>query len=79
MNNLNNIYDKLGLSNKVLRLAQEAESALVDRFKEIDEVAEYNQARVTLAMQNNRVNATCFAATTGYGYNDFGRDTLEQV
>ena len=79
MNNLNYIYDKLGISNKVLRLAQEAESALVERFNEIDKVAEYNQARVTLAMHNNRVNATCFAATTGYGYNDFGRDTLEKI
>lgn len=79
MDKLNTVYDKLGLSNKVLRLAQEAESALVERFKEIDKVAEYNQARVTLAMQENRVNATCFAATTGYGYNDFGRDTLEKI
>lgn len=79
MNILSDIYNKLGISNKVLRLADEAESALIDRFKKIDSIAEYNQAKVTLAMHNNRVNATCFAATTGYGYNDFGRDTLENI
>ena len=79
MNILSDIYNKLGISNKVLRLADEAESALTDKFKKIDRIAEYNQAKVTLAMHNNRVNATCFAATTGYGYNDFGRDTLENI
>ena len=79
MNIISDIYNKLGISNKVLRLADEAESALTDKFKKIDSIAEYNQAKVTLAMHNNRVNATCFAATTGYGYNDFGRDTLENI
>ena len=79
MNIISDIYNKLGISNKVLRLADEAESALTERFKKIDSIAEYNQAKVTLAMHNNRVNATCFAATTGYGYNDFGRDTLENI
>lgn len=79
MNIISDIYNKLGISNKVLRLADEAESALTDKFIKIDSIAEYNQAKVTLAMHNNRVNATCFAATTGYGYNDFGRDTLENI
>lgn len=79
MNILSDIYNKLGISNKVLRLADEAESALTEKFNKIDSIAEYNQAKVTLAMHNNRVNATCFAATTGYGYNDFGRDTLENI
>lgn len=49
------------------------------RFDEIDRVAEYNQAKVIAAMQKNRVNVACFAGTTGYGYNDVGRDTLERV
>lgn len=79
MNILSDIYNKLGISNKVLRLADKAESALTEKFNKIDSIAEYNQAKVTLAMHNNRVNATCFAATTGYGYNDFGRDTLENI
>lgn len=77
--NLSQIYGKLGISEAVLKLAGEAENAMADTFKKIDEIAEYNQARVTLAMQNNRVNATCFAATTGYGYNDYGRDNLENI
>lgn len=79
MNNLCDIYRQLGISPKVLSIAKEAEEALEQRFKEIDDVAEFNQAKVTLAMHNNRVNATCFAATTGYGYNDYGRDTLEKI
>ncbi len=79
MNNLYDIYNKLGISPALLRLSQEAESALSQRFREIDATAEYNQAKVTFAMHNNRVNATCFAATTGYGYNDYGRDTLEKI
>lgn len=77
--NLEKMYSQLGISPQVLRLSERAESALDKRFKEIDCMAEYNQAKVTLAMHNNRVNATCFAATTGYGYNDYGRDTLENV
>ena len=77
--NLSQIYGKLGISEDVLKLAGEAEKKMADTFKKIDEIAEYNQARVTLAMQNNRVNATCFAATTGYGYNDYGRDNLENI
>ena len=49
------------------------------RFDAIDQTAEYNQAKVIAAMQKNRVNATHFAATTGYGYDDEGRDNLERV
>ena len=52
---------------------------LRDRFDAIDQTAEYNQAKVLAAMQKNRVNATHFAATTGYGYDDEGRDNLERV
>ena len=49
------------------------------RCSRIDRVAEYNQAKVLGAMQKNRVDAACFAQTTGYGYNDVGRDNLERV
>ena len=49
------------------------------RFAEIDETAEYNQLKVLHAMQKNRVSDIHFAATSGYGYNDLGRDTLESV
>jgi len=75
----NEMYRKLGISEPVLRFSAEVESSLTGRFGEIDAVAEYNQAKVIGAMQENRVNATHFAATNGYGYNDSGRDNLEKV
>ena len=74
-----NVYAQLGISDAVYRLGEEILSGLRARFDAIDQTAEYNQAKVIAAMQKNRVNAGCFAATTGYGYNDVGRDTLERV
>ena len=79
MERLYEIYEKLGISRAVLAAASDAEASLQERFREIDRIAEYNQAKVLHAMQKNRVNAACFAATTGYGYNDSGRETLERV
>ncbi len=73
------MYGELGVSPAVYRLGETVLADLVDRFAEIDRIAELNQGKVLGAMQKNRVNATHFAATTGYGYNDFGRDTLERV
>ncbi|MDD7173576.1 MAG: methionine gamma-lyase family protein [Clostridiales bacterium] len=73
------MFGALGLSDAVCRFGAEIADSLRPRFDAIDEIAEYNQAKVLAAMQKNRVNAGCFAATTGYGYNDVGRDTLEQV
>ncbi len=74
-----NIYKEMGISEAVYRFGEDILEKLVDRFRGIDEVAEYNQQKVTLAMHKNRVDATCFAASTGYGYNDAGRDKLERV
>ena len=73
------MYSKLGICNKVLDFCENVIDELKDRFQAIDETAEYNQCKVIKAMQNNRVNAACFAATTGYGYDDAGRDNLERV
>ena len=73
------IYHELGISPAVLEYCRAAEEDLKPRFEEIDAVAEYNQAKVVAAMQKNRVSAECFAATTGYGYNDLGRGVLEKV
>ena len=69
----------MGVSPGVYAYGQEALEGLKERFAAIDAVAEYNQAKVLSAMQRNRVSAACFAATTGYGYDDVGRDTLERV
>ena len=76
---LDAMYQSLGISRKVLDFAREIEASLKKRFEEIDERAEYNQLKVLAAMQKMRVSDVHFAATTGYGYNDLGRDTLEDV
>lgn len=70
---------KLGVSAEVYRFGEKILAALAERFAEIDRTAETNQYKVIAAMQQNRVSAPCFAATTGYGYDDIGRDTLEKV
>ncbi len=77
--NTEKIYQEVGISSAVYTLGEKVIHTLKDRFDEIDRVAEYNQTKVIDAMQKNRVNATCFAATTGYGYDDVGRTTLEKV
>lgn len=76
---INAMYENLGISKKVLDFGKKIEDSLKDRFQVIDENAEYNQMKVIKAMQDNRVSDIHFAATTGYGYNDLGRDTLEDV
>ena len=77
--NINNMYNQLGVSDKVYAFGEEILASLRERFDAIDQVAEYNQGKVIHALQKNRVNVACFAGTTGYGYNDIGRDTLERV
>lgn len=79
MTDTNSIYNQLGVSNQVLRFGQEVLEGLTDQFRHIDQVAEFNQAKVIAAMQKNRVNATHFNLSTGYGYDDEGRDNLERV
>ncbi len=75
----NRLLNELGLSDRVIEYGESVLGKLEKRFKEIDEIAERNQAKVLLAMSKNRVSAACFAGTTGYGYDDMGRDTLEKV
>ena len=73
------MYQKLGISREVLAFGEQVISDLRERFDAIDANAEYNQLKVIAALQKNRVDATCFAATTGYGYDDLGREKLERV
>ena len=75
----NDIYLSLGVSAGVYQYGEQVLSGLKERFEKIDATAEYNQAKVVKAMQDNRVGAQCFAGTTGYGHDDIGRDTLEKV
>lgn len=73
------MYASLGISDKVYRFGKEILDSLAPRFAEIDRVAEYNQLKVIKAMQDNKVSEACLLGTTGYGYNDLGRETLEAV
>lgn len=79
MESLLELYSTMGVSPAVYTLGENILKKLEDRFFKIDQIAEYNQAKVISAMQKNRVSAACFAATSGYGYDDVGRDTLERV
>lgn len=79
MDKLLEFYNEIGISPAVYALGERTLDILREHFREIDRVAEYNQAKVIAAMQKNKVSAACFAATTGYGYDDVGRDKLEQV
>lgn len=73
------LYKELGICKEVYDFGEKILESLKGRFEEIDSNAELNQLKVISAMQKNKVNATHFMATTGYGYNDEGRDNLEKV
>lgn len=74
-----NIYKDMGIDDKVYKLSESILEGLSDRFNEIDRIAEINQLKVVKAMQESKVSEACLLGTTGYGYNDIGRDTLEEV
>lgn len=76
---LETLYEQMGLSKEVIQYGEDVLESLKDRFAEIDAVAEYNQAKVIKALQECKVSEACLLGTTGYGYNDLGRDTLEEV
>ena len=73
------MYKQMGISEGVYEFSEKIWNSLSDRFAQIDAVSEYNQLKVIGAMQKNRVSEACLLGTTGYGYNDLGRDTLEAV
>lgn len=73
------MYQEIGIRPEVLNFGSKIETALKERFDRIDETAEYNQLKVIHAMQKNRVSESHLWGSTGYGYNDSGRDTLEKV
>lgn len=77
--NITKAYKELGISDEVYNFGEKIIEELKDRFTKIDKTAEYNQCKVLSAMKKNRVDAACFAASTGYGYNDLGRDKIEKV
>ncbi len=76
---LESMYEKLGIQREVWEFGERILEDLVPRFEQISKIAEYNQLKVIRAMQVNRVSEACLYASSGYGYNDLGRDTLEKV
>lgn len=79
MSPIEEMYASLGISRETYEYGKEILEKLDTRFREIDETAEYNQLKVVKAMQECQVSEACLLGTTGYGYNDLGRDTLEAV
>jgi len=78
-NQLYEAYGNMGISKEVLSLCQDIESSLKERFEEIDHITECNQLKVLSAFQKHQVGEAHLLGTTGYGYNDLGRETLEKV
>lgn len=79
MNDKISIYKRLGISDEVYDFGERILGNLKDRFAEFDRICEYNQLKVLAAMQECKVSEACFMPSSGYGYNDLGRDTLEAV
>ena len=79
MQEMDLMYQKLGISSEVLAFGNKIEAQLKERLDHIDKTAEYTQLKVLHAMQENKVSEACLYTSTGYGYNDVGRDTLEAV
>lgn len=74
-----NIYGQMGICDEVAFLGEAVAESLKERFARIDETAQINQLKVIHAMQKQRVSTACFQQSSGYGYDDQGRDTLERV
>ncbi len=79
MDKIKEIYQTLGIDSETYAYGQSILTSLRDRYEQIDRVAEYNQLKILKAFQKNQVSEACLLGTTGYGYNDLGRDTLERV
>ena len=73
------MYEKIGISDNVFELSKKVEKDVEEVFKQIDEVCEYNTAKVLSAFQKYNISDMHFGSTTGYGYGDVGRDTIEKV
>ncbi len=77
MNNI--LKDEFGISQNTIDLANSIESELSEKFSELEENAEYNQLKVLSAFQKHRISYAHFGETSGYGYDDLGRDALDRV
>ena len=73
------MYNMLGISNEIQDLVHECENDCIEEFQKIEEACNYNSLKVLASFHKNRVTESCFHETTGYGYNDLGRETIENI
>ncbi len=73
------MYDELGISNETIELVKKAEESLTEQFDKIDKICEFNSLKVLNAFRKNKVSESHFNSTTGYGYNDLGREVIENI
>ncbi len=73
------MYKELGIDDDVVKIIRDSEKDCLEEFRKIDEISEYNSMKVLSAFHKNEVTESCFNETTGYGYNDLGRDTIEKI
>ena len=73
------MYNALGISNETIEFVSKCEEECQAEFSKIEKACEYNSLKVLSSFHKNRVSESCFSATTGYGYNDWGRETIENV
>ena len=73
------VRNEFGISDDIIKIVDSAEKDIEETIKGIDSIREYNQYKVIKAMQDNRLSDTHFAGTTGYGYDDRGREILDSV
>lgn len=78
-NSFEYLKEEFGLKDSTIELYKKVNEKVKERFAEIEETAGYNQAKVLKAFQNNRISYAHFGETTGYGYDDMGRDALDKV
>ncbi len=74
-----NAYREYGIKDEIIKLAQDVEEDVKNIYNEIDDICEYNTIKVLKAFQDNQISDMHFGSTTGYGYGDVGRDTIEKV
>lgn len=79
MDSKKEMYASLGISDKVYDFCSEIEQQLKGRFEEIDSICEQNQLKIIKAMQEAKLSEAHLSGTTGYGYNDLGREAIEKI
>lgn len=73
------MYKKFGINDELIKLAKETEKEIEEELKRIDEIKEYNSIKVLNSFQKNKISDMHFGSTSGYGYGDIGRETIEKI